>query len=537
MPITLRNNTSALNSLRHVDGHYRNIKSSINKLTSGQKINVGADGPASLIASERLRGQMVSTRQALHNTEESISLVQTAEGALNEVNSILVSLRQLSVHAANDGVNDRQMVEADQREAEYLLESIDRIVKNTRFGDRNLLDGSYGITGTAFGEGLHYVEGTEDTQPSPIEGYEVDITQVATRAKVIGSTPITLENVRDGLRFVIKDENTTVDLEVMKGELGESIEKMIDKHEKNPSMFPEEKISGNIRSLILDHLNAAIEEFSANIDVMYTPDNLLMIRHQKFGDETKLSASSSVAGILSDEANVAKVAQPGKDVEGFIDGKIAIGEGQFLYTTEDSKDTKGLKLRFTQTLGLKEVPNFDENGNQIGSKFIDQTNQELVGESTDGFVHVNQNSLSFQVGPEAGQNTHVAFSNMRTNQLAKGIKNESGFESLADIDMTTVQGALDAMKLIDQAMNDVTKERGRLGSFQKNALESNLNHLKINEENLISAESTVRDADIASEMSELTSNQILLSSGTAMLAQANQVPRNVLGLITNSGNQ
>ena len=88
------------------------------------------------------------------------------------------------------------------------------------------------------------------------------------------------------------------------------------------------------------------------------------------------------------------------------------------------------------------------------------------------------------------------------------------------------------MPIIDQAIDEITELRGKLGSFQKNALESNINSLKIAEENLTQAESTIRDADMAAEMSELTSGQILLSSSTAMLAQANQVPQSVLGLIT-----
>jgi flagellin len=116
--------------------------------------------------------------------------------------------------------------------------------------------------------------------------------------------------------------------------------------------------------------------------------------------------------------------------------------------------------------------------------------------------------------------------------LAKGYKNESDFRSLADIDVTTQQGAADGICLIDEAINQVSQLRADLGSFQKNSLETNLRNLRVHNENLVSAESTIRDADMAAEMSDFTRNQILLASGTAMTAQANQIPRSVLQLIS-----
>ena len=121
---------------------------------------------------------------------------------------------------------------------------------------------------------------------------------------------------------------------------------------------------------------------------------------------------------------------------------------------------------------------------------------------------------------------------VRSNELAKGINNESDFRSLADIDVTTQQGASDAICLIDEAINQVSQCRADIGSFQKNSLETNLRNLRVHNENLVSAESTIRDADMAAEMSDFTKNQILLASGTAMTAQANQIPRSVLQLIS-----
>ena len=111
------------------------------------------------------------------------------------------------------------------------------------------------------------------------------------------------------------------------------------------------------------------------------------------------------------------------------------------------------------------------------------------------------------------------------------MENKSEFKSLADIDLTSSTGAQDSIKLIDKAIQDIGVLRGNLGSFQRNSLESNLRNLRISSENLTNAESIIRDSDMAAEMSDFTKNQILIASGTAMAAQANQIPKSVLQLI------
>ena len=122
---------------------------------------------------------------------------------------------------------------------------------------------------------------------------------------------------------------------------------------------------------------------------------------------------------------------------------------------------------------------------------------------------------------------------LRSEQIARGVENESGFSSLADIDLTNSTGAQDSIQLIDKAIMEIGVLRGNLGSFQRNSLESNLRNLRVSSENLSNAESVIRDSDMAAEMSDFTKNQILIASGTAMAAQANQIPKSVLQLISN----
>ena len=149
----------------------------------------------------------------------------------------------------------------------------------------------------------------------------------------------------------------------------------------------------------------------------------------------------------------------------------------------------------------------------------------------EGAVYVTNNSLNFQVGPAQTQTAKISLPNINAHSLARGVKNDSGYTSLGDVDITTFQGAQDAINLIDQAINEVTTVRGGLGAFQKNTLETNLNNLRYATENMTAAESELRDTDMAAEMSEFTKQQILLASGTAMLGQANQTPKAVLNLL------
>ncbi|HBM53575.1 MAG TPA: flagellin, partial [Deltaproteobacteria bacterium] len=175
---------------------------------------------------------------------------------------------------------------------------------------------------------------------------------------------------------------------------------------------------------------------------------------------------------------------------------------------------------------------FNRRENKIAGTLLRQMERgAMVGEDIDGYVHVSQRSLAFQVGPSEGQQRKISIQSISPTKLARNIDNDSQFRSLNDIEVLDVDSAQDALKLIDVAVSEISSLRGDLGSFQKNALESNLSSLRVTRENLVSAESTLADADMAEEMSSLVRNQILMSSGTAMLAQANQVPQSVLTLL------
>jgi|GEM_PF-838107 len=142
MGMVVNHNISALNTLRNLNGSNRMLSKSLEKLSSGYRINVGADGPADLIISEQLRAQTVGLERAVRNTQEAMNVIGIAEGALNEMNSILKTMRQLALHAANNGITSPQQVAADQSEVDSSIQTIDRIANTTKYSDQFLLNGS-----------------------------------------------------------------------------------------------------------------------------------------------------------------------------------------------------------------------------------------------------------------------------------------------------------------------------------------------------------------------------------------------------------
>ena len=586
MALRVNSNIAALNALRHLQHTARKLSQNLERLSSGRKLNHAADGPASLVISEQMKSQISGLGQAIRNSESSISMIQTTEGALNEVSNILVNLRQLAIHAANEGTNDEKTLQADQNEVENLISTLKNIAKNTQFGRRTLLDGSNSATGVTVGEGLEFVLASEDARSTLANGHKVDITQVATRAMMVPIRRLSLEDgaasdPNKSVSFVINEGGRTVSVDLQNNkEFREKIEKLsisairngtpearlrteraiqlllayemqrvADDANMDLDIFiyrPEENIGPFLESF--DTLNDALTEVSrtpGNINKFTTGiDEVIVFRHRQFGSEPNFSVSSSLNNFLGQNVGVNETAFaiPGRDVEGTIGGSPefntggpAMGRGQML-TGAPGAVAEGITVKYTETIDDVIYEIFNHSENRIAGMFKrDKSNELLVGDVVDGNVHVSQNSLAFQIGPNQGQMRRISVQSIDPEHLSKGVVNESNFSSLAEIDVLNADASQDSLLLIDEAIDEVSSMRGNLGSFQRNSLEANLHGLRVSKENLTASESQLADTDMAQEMSNLVKNQILLSSGTAMLAQANQVPQSVIQLLNVNG--
>ncbi|MCH8886876.1 MAG: flagellin [SAR324 cluster bacterium] len=573
MALRINHNISALNALRHLNQTDKALSGSLERLSSGERINRAADSPANMVISEQMRGQIASIGQAIQNSEASISMVQTAEAALNEVSALLISMRQRTIHAANEGANDEKMLAADQAEIENALDTIDRIARTSQFGTRILLDGSNGANGVAVGDGISFVSASPISKSSPADGYKINITRPATRAEKTGQRPINIEDLRStdmealvqSFRIMIAEGGKNISFDMENNEDGNVIRKLLAEMDRNPGQFDTDLVARNIRETIAENLQRKADNDGLKLEIFLKneEDQVLVVRHRKFGSEHTFFVGASVGEVLPVEINRFEEAVPGRDVEGTIDGKIAVGEGELLIGAE-ATDTEGLVIHFDSVRMIKQrIPKFVPEGgeivpnpeiNEISEKNPPVEDARLlskkeegefvvftweapanVDRDPDGFVHLTQNSLSFQVGPTRGQQVKISLIDAKTNRLGTRLDNVSGFQSLKEIDVTDPQGAQDALLLLDDAITEISVLRADLGAFQKNTLESNAKSLRIAEENLISAESSIRDADMAKEMSIFTRNQVMMAAGMAMLAQANQTPKTVLTLLTNRG--
>jgi flagellin len=187
--LAINTNVSSLVAQNNLQNTETAMNLSLQRLSSGLKINSGADNPAGLVISERYKAQIAGLQTAIDNSSKGASMVQTAEGALNEVNALLVQIRGLALDASNSAVNDSNVFAADQAEVANALATIDRIASNTQFGTKHLLDGSSGLTGSLTGTGsTTFVRATAQSQPG---NYAINVTTAAQRAFVSATTPQT----------------------------------------------------------------------------------------------------------------------------------------------------------------------------------------------------------------------------------------------------------------------------------------------------------------------------------------------------------
>ncbi len=506
MSLRINHNTSALNSHRNLQTNQAKMGKTLERLSSGLKINRASEGPAQLVISEQMRAQIAGLKQAIDNSETAVSLVQTTEANMSEINNLLVGIRQLAIHASNEGVNDEVMLEADQKEIENALETINRIASQAQFGNKRLLDGSRGASATTTGSDLEFVGATLETGDSRENGFDVKVTQIATKANVIGNAALTQENVSAG-------ETLTV------------IE--------NGKMASYTSNADDTAATTVQNLRSEIERKGLDLDIFLNDGGAIEIHHRQYGSESNFQVSSNTAGILSQNAGEITMSADGQDIKGTINGESAIGSGQVLTGVKGAKCVDGLSVRYYgEGKGVLIPPGCEVSDIEVEAGEEAEQRPEIPEEGISvGRVFVAQNSMRFQVGANQNQTVGISVKSADAESLSRGVANQSGFESLADVDVKTFQGAQDILTLIDNAINKMTADRGELGAFQKNTLEANLSNLRIANENLVSAESIIRDVDMAKEMAEFTKNQIMSQSATAMLAQSNQMPTNVLKLL------
>lgn len=464
------NNTTSLNAQANLNRASSALAKTTERLSSGLKINRGADGPAALVISEKQRAQIAGLRQAIDNTDKAVSVVQTAEGSLNEINSLLVKVRSLAIDSANTGFNDADALAANQAEIANALDTINRIANNTQFGTKKLLDGSGGITGTSNDADVSVLKATTDTAAGT---YAVAVTTVGERANISAGTTQT--------SALASDETLTVNGVAIQLE------------------------SGMTQSEVVSRVN----DYSAQTGVAaeISSGGATRIYSNAFGSAAQASIVSNVtAAATSSGFGTTALNDTGVNIAGTIGGTSFTGQGNVLTAT--SGTSKGLTVQLAAS----------------------STDAASTVTGAQGNVTVVDNSLVFQIGANANQTAKVAIGKVNADALGVGVSGNQ-FNSLSEIDVTSGSKAQDALGVIDAAINNVTNLRGTLGAFQQNTLQATASNLQVTLENTVNAESVIRDTDFAEEIANLTKNQVLVQAGASVLKTANQQPQLVLSLL------
>ena len=467
MPQIINTNIMSLNSQRNLNKSQRGLAQSLNRLSSGLRINSAKDDAAGLAISERFTSQIRGLNQAARNANDGISLAQTAEGALNEVGNMLQRMRELAVQSANATNSSSDRI-ALGNEVTALSNEINRISSVTDFNGTKLLDGTFSGKDIQVGSEQYQTISMDigDAQTAALGSYSFDADGSATTATVAAAN-----TVAAGAFSVSGYAGTSTGLATTAGQE-------------------------------IDSIAAAINLQSETTGVT-----------AKGRTETTLT---SATGAVSFTLNGATIVGGVADITDLSDLAANIN---------DQTGTTGI----TATESGGTITLVSDTG-----KDVDITN----GAAGNAALSLGGVALAVTVqGHVGGQLTFESDKSFAITHTAAnaGIYNATGndagaLSAVSAIDITTADGAGDALSVIDGAISKVSSIRSAMGALQSR-FESTVTNLQTSVENLSAARSRIQDADFAAETAELTRSQILQQAGTAMLAQANSIPQNVLSLL------
>jgi flagellin len=539
----INHNIAAANTHRQLTGNTAAASKSLEKLSSGLRINRAGDDAAGLAISEKMRAQVRGLDMAAKNAQDGISLIQTAEGALNETHSILQRMRELADQSAN-GTNTADDRAALQEEVKQLKDEIDRVGNATEFNTQKLLNGALKSAGGA-------TVGQDSTTGSAVakltNGKLQATAAMGAASGKANATSFAKETLTiDGSDIEVNWQNLTSDEKaVMTG------------------VSSTDSISQNkAKDLIISKINEAIDQSGKNvahINGYVDTAGKLVLQSGTSGQDSIVKSQSATSGVgvvrsfVSGTASATKgtnnyngTAITAADKFSFNVGNVTLqaSVGAIAANTAMTTAAKTLEAALKVATSAYNALQGKTKGQEgfvedIKVNALKDGRFEVVSQSgpvsfkdLDGKTTVQDLGLSqaqteasgnggvtFQIGANRGQTISFGIGDMRTAALG-----------LAGVDVNTAASASQAITSLDTAIKSVSAQRSKMGAVQ-NRLEHTINNLQTASENLTAAESRIRDVDMAKEMMDFTKNNILSQAAQAMLAQANQQPQGVLQLL------
>ena len=469
----INTNVSSLIAQRVLTRNSESLNTSLERLSTGLKINRGSDDPAGLIASENLRAEKAGISAALTNAERASNIIGTAEGGLSEVSTLLTELQTLIGQAANSGGLSAEETSANQLQVDAILGTINRIAGATSFQGKKLLNGN-----------LDY--STSSVAASAFDSIQVNSARVPDGTSVNVVVEVANSATIGNVNFEIAGSTlqSAVTLTVA-GNLG-----------TQQLSFG----SGTTLSAVAAQINA-VSDITGVVASANGAGSALALNAAQFGSSQFVSVAAN-RDFFTNGLDITSGEDTGSDAVVSLNG----GEAQ--------SDGKNITFR-TADLDIEFVLSDDLNGGE----------SKVFG--------ITGGGASFALGSKVneGDKASIGLQSVSTGSLGDGtIGTLSDLASGKDKDLSS-GNLVSAQKVLDKAIKQVSQLRGRLGAFQKFTIGSTVNALNVAFENVSASESAIRDTDFASETAKLTRSQILSQAATTVLAQANAAPQAALSLL------
>lgn len=475
------------------------LDKSLERLSSGYRINHASDDAAGMAISRKMKTQIEGLERASMNSSDGISVIQTAEGALNEVSSMLQRMRQLSVQAAN-GVNTNSDRVAIQEELDQLTKEVQRISETTEFNTKTLLNGNVDKNSYTNTPGVELIY-CSDTVKS-LE-YNMKLLRDPRQAVIACDAPSFAE-IGEGESGSITINGYSVYIPE-----GYSLE-------QSYAALREMCDTMNVRVFFGDGFDPEGPAETAGYEEYPIGEGNLIFMTNAYGSGQKLSIQcdnpelASLFGLSVDTVEAYGVDAEVELGDGFANTATFSATGDIVYV----RDKDNFDMRFQITAGTSGTDFTDASGDGSTTQNIsDGSDVETVTTLLDA------GPMYLQVGANEDQTMEVRIP--RTDPVTLGI---------SQINVCTPEGAEAAITLYDNAINEVSSIRAKLGAYQ-NRLEHSITNLDVTGQNMTESMSRIEDVDMAEEMTTYTQQSVLDQAGTAMLAQANQRPQNILTLL------
>ena len=506
MAATINTNVQSLTAQRNLSTSQSSLATSMQRLSSGLRINSAKDDAAGLSISERMSSQVRGLNQAARNANDAVSLSQTAEGALSSITDGLQRIRELSIQAANatNSASDRAAL---QNEVSQRVAEISRVGSQTQFNGLNLLDGSF--TSQSFQVGANAnqtidIASIGDARASALGG------NVLTADGTVTGNVVAASATANGVAAMVAGTAFTVSTTDAAGSVQTTAPITYAANAgANVIAGAINAAAAGVGATAVGTNSATLSGLSAGGTVTFTLNTQTNATTPPDGTFTAVSAN--ISAVVTNQSDLSSLVSA-------INGQQSTTGITAEFSTAGNKSSITLKTLDGRNIGIGAFAN-----STAGNDSVSFSGQTLTEAGTVAAVKTGTISLSSGRGA-------ISTANAGADVFAAAGTNNSSFESVAAIDISTAAGAQTALGTIDSALAQISGSRAALGAYQ-NRFDSVITNLQTTSENISASRSRIQDADFAAETANLSRAQILQQAGTAMVAQANQLPQGVLALL------